>query len=92
VQLDERSRNQQVGEGHFPRIGDVPSTAISVTIPALLSAPAVLVVVPEKRRAEAVRAALTGPVSNSCPASVLRTKDGAVLFLDSDSASRLDDS
>jgi glucosamine-6-phosphate deaminase len=90
VQLNERSRSQQVDEGHFARIGDVPSQAISVTIPALLSPPAVLVAVPEERKAEAVKAALTGAVSPSCPASALRTKQGAVLFLDKDSSSRLE--
>lgn len=89
VSLDERSRLQQVNEGHFPSLAEVPEKAITLTIPALLSARQVLGIVPERRKAEAVKAALTGPVSEDCPASILRTVDHARLFLDQDSSSLL---
>ncbi|HXQ90252.1 MAG TPA: 6-phosphogluconolactonase [Acidimicrobiales bacterium] len=90
VELDPACRLQQVHEGHFPDIGAVPGRALTATIPALLRARTVLAVVPERRKAEPVRAALTGPLSTACPASVLRTRDNAALFLDPGSASLLD--
>lgn len=89
ITLDERSRRQQVGEGHFPHLDAVPRQAITLTIPALLSARRVIVTAPEARKAQAVREALLGPVSNACPASILRTCDHAELFLDRDSAALL---
>ena len=87
VQLDEASRRQQVGEGYFASLADVPLHAITLTIPALLAARRMLAIVPEARKAEAVRAALTGPITTQCPASVLRTVAHAELFLDVDSFS-----
>ena len=89
VELDEASRRQQVGEGHFPDIAAVPRTAITVTIPALLRARRVLAIVPEARKAPAVHAALTGPITTDCPASVLRRTPHATVYLDRDSASLL---
>lgn len=90
VELDEVSRRQQVSEGHFSTISAVPSKAISLTIPALLAASNVVVSVPEGRKAEAVQAALTGPISESCPASILREQKHAWLFLDSESSALVD--
>lgn len=90
IRLDDVSRQQQVGEGHFPDVASVPATAISLTIPALLAAGVLIVSVPEKRKAAAVRAALTGPIVTDCPASILRTSSRATLLLDPDSASGLD--
>jgi len=87
VELDEISRRQQVGEGYFAALTDVPRQAITLTIPALLSAQRMLAIVPEERKAEAVLAALTGPISTACPASILRTVTHAELFLDRDSFS-----
>jgi len=87
VVLDEACRHQQVGEGHFPDFDSVPTRAMTVTIPALLRARTVLAVVPESRKAAPVKAALEGPLSTACPASVLRTRANAVLHLDRDSAS-----
>jgi glucosamine-6-phosphate deaminase len=87
--LDDASRRQQVGEGHFAAVDDVPTHAITVTIPALLRARRVLAVVPEARKAEPVRGALAGPVSTACPASILRRQAHAVLYLDRESASLL---
>jgi len=89
VELDQACRRQQVDEGHFPDIESVPPCAITVTIPALLRAVDVLAVVPELRKARAVRAALEGPVESACPASILRTCRNVVLHLDRDSASLL---
>jgi glucosamine-6-phosphate deaminase len=90
VALDEASRRQQVGEGHFATLADVPTHAITVTIPALLRAERVLVIVPELRKAEAVRKALYGPISTACPASILRRQENATLFLDLESSTLLD--
>ncbi len=89
VTMDEVSRKQQVGEGHFASLDDTPTHAISLTIPALLRSRTVLVGVPERRKAVAVKAALEGAVDPQCPASILRRQAHAQLFLDSDSASLL---
>jgi glucosamine-6-phosphate deaminase len=89
VELDEACRRQQVGEGHFPSVDAVPRFAITVTIPALLRAGTVVVVCPEERKAPAVRAALEGPVSTACPASILTTREHATLYVDAGSASLL---
>jgi len=89
VRLDEVSRRQQVGEGHFPDLAAVPTHAITLTIPTLLAAARVQVVVPEARKAEAVRRALQGPVDAACPASVLRRVAHATLYLDREAAGRL---
>jgi len=91
VTLDEICRRQQVGEGHFPDIDHVPKRAISLTIPALLKANHVLVLAPETRKANVVQAALEGPVSGNCPASILRTQKQVKLYLDRDSAALLSD-
>lgn len=86
VQLDEVSRRQQAGEGHFPNIESVPTHAITLTIPALLSARQVLAIVPEARKAPAVQRALQGPIEVICPASILRKSPHAHLYLDHESA------
>ena len=89
VPLEDASRRQQVAEGHFATVDDVPTHAITVTIPALLRARRVLAIVPEARKAAPVRAALEGPVTTACPASYLRTQAHATLYLDAESASLL---
>ena len=91
VELEAACRLQQVHEGHFPGLEDVPAHAITVTIPALLHAGRVLAVVPEARKAEPVAAALTGPISAACPASALRTIPYATIYLEPDSARLLPD-
>lgn len=91
VRLAERSRGQQVGERHFPDLAAVPAHALTLTIPAVLAARQVFAIVPEARKAAAVRAALLGPVTPGCPASILREQPHARLFLDADSAAQLDD-
>ncbi len=89
VELDEACRRQQVGEGHFATLQNVPRQALSLTPRALLAPPLVLVVVPERRKAAAVRAALEGPLTPQCPASLLRTCAHARVLLDPDSAGLL---
>jgi glucosamine-6-phosphate deaminase len=86
VSLDEACRRQQVGEGHFGTLEEVPAQAVTVTIPALLRARQVIVVCPEARKAPAVREALTGAVRTVCPASILQRVEHARLYLDSESA------
>ncbi len=86
VSLEPACRRQQVDEGHFPDVDAVPAEAMTVTVPALLRAAKVLAIVPEDRKAEPVRAALEGPVSTGCPASVLRTHDHVTLYLDAGSS------
>ena len=89
VVLDASCRQQQVDEGHFATFDDVPERAVTVTIPALLRAKRVLAVVPEARKAAPVRAAVEGPVSTSCPASILQRTPHATIFLDPDAAQLL---
>jgi glucosamine-6-phosphate deaminase len=86
VKLDQACRQQQVGEGHFPDIAAVPQYAITLTIPMLCSARKMLCVAPEKRKAQAVKNALHGPISTACPASILRRQPQCTLLLDEDSA------
>jgi len=89
VSLDLKCRMQQVGEGHFRTLEEVPKRAISLTVPALLAVKHVLAVVPETRKASAVKAALEGPVTPDCPASILRTQSHVTMYLDHESASLL---
>lgn len=82
VKLAEISRQQQVRDGCFAKIGDVPSCAVTVTIPLLISANFISCVVPKSSKAEAIRQMLLAPISVNCPASILRKHPKAVLFLD----------
>lgn len=86
VRLDAACRAQQVADGCFSTLEEVPTHAITLTIPMLLSAESLSIVVPGPRKAEAVLATLRGPIDESCPASILRRHPGAVLFLDAESA------
>lgn len=89
VELVETARRQQVGEGHFESLEEVPTDAITLTVPALLAAKAMLCIVPEERKAKAVRACLKEPISEDRPGSILRQVSHARLYLDEDAASRL---
>lgn len=89
VTLDERCRQQQVGEGHFPNLAAVPQRAVTVTCSELLAARKWICCVPEARKAEAVRNALRGPIGTACPASVVREHPAAHVYLDPNSAARL---
>ena len=90
VNLDERCRQQQVGEGWFAGLDDVPSSAISMSIHQILQAKAIVCVVPDLRKAEAVRASIEGTIDPMTPASILRTHPDITLHLDRESASLLD--
>jgi glucosamine-6-phosphate deaminase len=89
VKLDLECKTQQVNEGHFANLDAVPPYAFSLTIPALCAAKAMVCISPEKRKAQAVKGALKGPISTDCPASILRKQAHAILLLDSDSAELL---
>jgi glucosamine-6-phosphate deaminase len=89
VELDEPCRAQQVHDGAFARIEDVPRTALSLTIPYLLSIEAAVAIVPGPAKRAAIAAALEGPVTRKCPASILRRHPRATLFLDDASAAGL---
>lgn len=91
VELDEECRSQQVHEGWFDSLSEVPRRAITVTIRQILKAQSIVCTVPEVRKAQATRCAIQGPVTPSCPASVLRKHTDTHMFLDSDSASLLED-
>jgi glucosamine-6-phosphate deaminase len=90
VELDTMCRQQQVAEGWFPTLSDVPRSAITLTIPAILRIPTLIVSVPGWRKAQIVPQALYGPITAECPASILRTHPNATLYLDSESASELE--
>lgn len=89
VKLDEICRNQQVNDGCFKSINDVPTHALTLTVPTLVSAPYLFCIVPAKTKANAVKETLNGSIDEHCPASILRLQDNAVLYLDKDSASLL---
>ncbi|MDR3560637.1 MAG: glucosamine-6-phosphate deaminase [Negativicutes bacterium] len=89
VQLTESCKRQQVGEGHFKSIDEVPKSAITLTIPALLAAKRVLAIVPEARKAEIVYQTLNGPIDPLCPASILRQTSHCHLYLDANSGARV---
>jgi glucosamine-6-phosphate deaminase len=89
VELDAVCRQQQVNDGCFPALAEVPTHALTLTIPALLRPRAVSCVVPGSRKAQAVCDTLRGPISTACPASVLRTHARAVLHIDDAAAAKL---
>lgn len=89
VKLDERSRQQQINDGCFQKIEDVPTHAITLTVPAIMSAEHIICVVPGERKAEAVLKTLEGPINVGCPASVIRRHKSVRMFLDKASASLL---
>jgi len=86
VELDDVCRMQQVHDGCFASFEDVPQRALSMTIPVFMRTPHAVVTVPGPAKARAVHAALNGPVTEACPASILRRHADAGLFLDRESA------
>jgi len=90
VDLDNDCKRQQVAEGWFGSLEEVPAQALTLTIPTLLRVPKLIVSVPGPRKASIVRQALTAPISTSCPATILRTHPGATVYLDAESAAELD--
>lgn len=91
VELDMPCRQQQVNEKLFTGIDLVPTHAITITIPGLIQAKSMFCMVPAKNKADAVYATLNGEIEEKCPASILREKEGAILYLDKESAALLDE-
>ena len=89
VNLDEACRRQQLGEGWFPTLEDVPSQAISMSVRQIMKAHEIVCVVPDARKAEAVRNCLEREIGPDYPASILRRHERAVVYLDTASASLL---
>jgi len=89
VQLDEACRRQQVNEGWFSSIAEVPMSAISMSIRQILKAEEIIAVVPDARKAAAVKACLEGEISPNAPASILRRHPNTTIYLDKKSASLL---
>jgi glucosamine-6-phosphate deaminase len=89
VDLDEACRRQQVGEGWFPTLADVPRQAISMSVRQILKARVIIAVAPEARKAAAVKACVEGEITPMAPASILRTHGNTTLYLDRNSASQL---
>jgi glucosamine-6-phosphate deaminase len=89
VSLDEGCRRQQVGEGWFLTLADVPTQAISMSVRRILASRTLICSVPDERKSEAVRASVEGPLTPDVPASILRQHQDCRLHLDSGSASLL---
>lgn len=89
VQLDEACRRQQVGEGWFRSVEEVPGRAITMSIRQILAAREIICVVPDARKAEAVKRCLEGPVTPDAPASILQTHPGTTVYLDAASSALL---
>jgi glucosamine-6-phosphate deaminase len=89
VNLDEACRRQQLGEGWFPTLADVPRQAISMTIREIMKAQHVLCIAPDARKANAVKACFDGEVTPMAPASILQRHPHAAIYLDKESAALL---
>lgn len=89
VELDPVCRQQQVNDGCFPSLADVPRLALSLTLPVFARAGLLCCIVPGPRKAAAVRDTLLAPVGPACPATLLRTHPRATLFLDEASAAAI---
>ena len=89
VALDERCRRQQVGEGWFPSLAAVPTHAISMSVPRILATRTIVCSVPDRRKAEAVRASVEGPVTPDVPASILQRHANCHLLVDREAAGLL---
>jgi len=89
VELDEACRRQQMEEGWFPAITDVPTRAISMSVRQILKAKEIIAIVPDARKAQAVKSCIEGDISPMAPASILRTHPNTTIYLDAESASLL---
>ncbi len=89
VDLDEKCRRQQLGEGWFATLDDVPRQAISMGIRQIMKSECIICSVPDSRKAEAVKGAVEGEVSNMCPSSILQEHGNCVLYLDEAAADLL---
>ena len=82
VDLDEACRRQQLGEGWFPTLEDVPKQAISMSVRQILKSSAIVCTVPDERKAEAVQGAVEGPVTAEVPSSILQQHERTTVYLD----------
>lgn len=89
VELDEACRRQQMGEGWFPSVEDVPTHAISMSIRQIMKSEKMILTVPDERKAVAVQGVVEGPVSPDCPASILQKHENCHFYLDSPAALKL---
>lgn len=89
VDLDEACRKQQLGEGWFPTLADVPRQALSMSIKQLMKATQILCIAPDARKAKAIKACFGGEVSPAAPASILQHHPNTTLYLDNESAALL---
>lgn len=89
VELDDSCRRQQLGEGWFKHLDDVPRRALSMTVRQILKANEIIAIVPDARKAQAVEKCIMGEISAMAPASILRTHPNAFVYLDKDSAALL---
>ncbi len=89
VNLDEGCRRQQLGEGWFPTLEDVPKRAISMSIRQIMRSQCLLLTVPELRKADALRRVVEGPVEPACPASIIQQHANCIVYVDAAAASAL---
>lgn len=89
VTLDEDCRRQQMGEGWFPTLEDVPTQAISMSIQQILKSAVIIASVPDARKAKAVKNSLEGPITPQVPSSILQNHAATYIYLDEESASLL---
>jgi glucosamine-6-phosphate deaminase len=89
VELDEACRRQQMGEGWFKSLDEVPRRAISMTVRQILKAQEIIAIVPEARKAKAIEKCFAGEISPLAPASILRRHSNTIVYLDKDSAALL---
>src|SRR3954468_4076322 len=92
VNLDEACRRQQMGEGWFATLEDVPRTALSMSVRQILKAEEIICIAPDERKARAVAACFEGEISPEAPASILRTHRRCTIYLDKESAALLSSS
>jgi glucosamine-6-phosphate deaminase len=92
VRLDEDCRKQQLGEGWFGSLGEVPREAITMSIQQILQSKHIICSVPDSRKAVAIKNSLEGPISNASPASILQSHADCVCFLDKASSALLSSS
>jgi len=89
VNLDEATKRQQLNEGWFKNLEQVPNQALTMSIRQIMKSRYIICCVPEKRKAKAVKDCLEGPISPKAPGSILQKRPNAIIFLDRDSASLL---
>jgi len=92
VHLDDVCKQQQVAEGWFATLDEVPKLAMTLTVPAVMRMPKLIASVPGVRKADIIRTTLQAPISTACPATILRTHPDATVYLDKDSAAALGES